>query len=72
MYIYMNHFAIHLKLAHCKPTMYLSFPGGSGSKESACNSGDPGSISRSGRSPAEGNGCCTPEINTLQINYTPI
>ena len=32
------------------------FPGGSDSKESACNSGDLGSIPGSGRSPEEGNG----------------
>ena len=32
------------------------FPGGSGGKESACNAGDVGSISGSGRSPGEGNG----------------
>ena len=32
------------------------FPGGSDSKESACNVGDPGSIPESGRSPGEGNG----------------
>ena len=32
------------------------FPGGSDSKEFACNAGDPGSIPRSGRSPGEGNG----------------
>ena len=31
------------------------FPGGSDSKESACNAGDPGSIPGSGRSPGEGN-----------------
>ena len=31
------------------------FPGGSDSKESACNAGDPGLIPRSGRSPGEGN-----------------
>ena len=31
------------------------FPGGSDSKASACNVGDLGSISGSGRSPAEGN-----------------
>ena len=39
--------------------MYLEsmgFPGGSNSKESACNAGDPGSIPGSGRSPEEGNG----------------
>ena len=35
---------------------HLGFPGGSDSKESACNAGDPGSISGSGRSPGEGNG----------------
>ena len=34
----------------------LGFPGGSNGKESSCNAGDPGSISRSGRSPGEGNG----------------
>ena len=32
------------------------FPGGSGSKESACNAGDLGSIPGLGRSPGEGNG----------------
>ena len=32
------------------------FPGGSDGKESACNSGDPGSIPGLGRSPGEGNG----------------
>ena len=32
------------------------FPGSSVSKESACNSGDLGSIPGSGRSPGEGNG----------------
>ena len=31
------------------------FPGGSDSKESACNAGDPGSIPKSRRSPGEGN-----------------
>ena len=31
-------------------------PGGSDSKESACNMGDLGSIPGSGRSPGEGNG----------------
>ena len=33
-----------------------SFPGSSGSKESACKAGDPGSISGLGRSPGEGIG----------------
>ena len=35
--------------------IYKSFPGGSDSKASACNVGDPGSIPGSGRSPGEGN-----------------
>ena len=34
----------------------LGSPGVSDIKESACNSGDPGSIPESGRSPGEGNG----------------
>ena len=34
----------------------LGFPSGSDSKESACNAGDPGSITESGRSLGEGNG----------------
>ena len=35
---------------------YLGFPGGSGSKESACNTEDLGWIPGSGRSPGEGTG----------------
>ena len=34
----------------------MGFPGGSNSKESACNAGDPSSIPGSGRSPGEGIG----------------
>ena len=34
----------------------LGFPGGSAGKESACNAGDPGLISRLGRSAGEGIG----------------
>ena len=34
----------------------MGFPGGSGSKESACSVGDQGSNSESGRSPGERNG----------------
>ena len=34
----------------------VGFPGGSDSKESACNAGDLGSVSGSGRSPGEGSG----------------
>ena len=36
--------------------MFIGFPGGSDSKESACNARDPGSIPGLGRSPGEGNG----------------
>ena len=36
------------------------FPGGSDSKESACNVGDPGSIHGLGRSPGEGKSNPTP------------
>jgi len=35
---------------------YITLPGGSDGKESACSLGDPGSIPGLGRSPAEGNG----------------
>ena len=35
--------------------MLKGFPGGSDSKESACNAGDLGSIPGLGRSPGEGN-----------------
>ena len=41
----------------------MSFPGGSDSKESACNAGDPGSIPGLGGSPGEGNG------NPLQYSF---
>ena len=34
----------------------VGFPGGSDSKESACNAGDPGSVLGSGRFPGEGHG----------------
>ena len=33
----------------------MGFPGGSDSKESACNAGDKGSVPGLGRSPEEGN-----------------
>ena len=36
--------------------MMMEFPGGSDSKESACNAGDVSSIPGLGRSPGEGNG----------------
>ena len=41
----------------------MGFPGGSEVKASACNAGDLGLISGSGRSPGEGNG------NTLQCSF---
>ena len=37
------------------PTNSYSLPGGSDGKESGCNAGDPGLITRSGRHPGEGN-----------------
>ena len=36
--------------------MSMGFPGGSDSKESACNAGDQGSVLGWGRSPGAGNG----------------
>ena len=39
----------------CKYSLSDVFPGGSDSKASACNAGDPGLIPGSGRSPGEGN-----------------
>ena len=36
-------------------TIYQGLPGGSDGKESACNTGDSGSVPGSGRSPGEGN-----------------
>ena len=38
-----------------QPNYCTAFPGGSDSKESACNAGDPGLIPGLGRSPGEGN-----------------
>ena len=40
---------------HSLVSLYI-FPGGSDCKESACNTGDPGSTPRSGKSPGGGNG----------------
>ena len=40
----------------------MDFPGGSDSKETACNAGDLGSIPGLGRSPGEGN------VNPLQYS----
>ena len=43
------------------PKRHTKKPGGSDSKESTCDAGDPGSIPGSGRSAGEGNG------NPLQL-----
>ena len=45
-----------LLFLHLYNGLYWTSPGGSDSKESACNAGDPSSIPGSGRSPGEGNG----------------
>ena len=45
-----------------KHIFQFSFPGGSDSKASAYNAGDPASIPGSGRSPGEGNGTPTPVL----------
>ena len=42
---------------------FTDFPGGSDSRASAYNAGDPGSVLGTGRSPGEGNG------NPLQYSY---
>ena len=46
---------LYMPLPLPKPSL-LGFPGGSGGKEPACDTGDPGSISGPGRSAVEGNG----------------
>ena len=48
--------ALRLKEEELSEMRLQGFPGGSDAKESDCNAGDPGSISGSGRSLAEGNG----------------
>ena len=48
----------------------LGFPGDSDSKESACNVGDSGLISGSGRSPGEGSGRSPGEGNGYAIQYS--
>ena len=49
-----NHLLTCSKICYID-SLYWDFPGGSGSKESACNTGNQGSIPESGRSPGEGN-----------------
>ena len=51
------HFQVIVYNCFSSPFMFFgAFPGGSDSKASACNAGDPGLIPGSGRSPGEGNG----------------
>ena len=45
-----------MSLLTSSPNFQIGFPGGSDSKVSACNAGDPSSILGLGRSPGEGNG----------------
>ena len=47
----------------------ISFPGGSEVKASAWNSGDPGLIPGSGRSPGEGNGATHSSTLTWRIPW---
>ena len=49
----------------------LCFPGGSDSKASACNAGDPGLIPGLGRSPGEGNGNPLQHRRRSLIGYSP-
>ena len=44
------------KQLELRATIHYDISGGSDGKESACSTGDPGSIPGSGRSPGEGNG----------------
>ena len=52
-----------MSLFFSKVMTFKDFPGGSDSKESACNAGDQGSIPGLGRSPGEGKG------NPLQYSH---
>ena len=46
------------------------FPGSSAGKESACNAGDPGSISSLGRSPGEGTGSSLQDSQASLVTQT--
>ena len=50
-------------IEECKHPFIMGFPGGSDGKESACNAGDPGSVTGLGRSSGERNG------NPLQYSW---
>ena len=47
---------VHVSFSATASSRYMGFPGSSGRKESACNSGDPGSIPELGSSLGERNG----------------
>ena len=54
---------LYVRIHLCQQLTVLGFSGGSDSKESACNAGDPGSVPGLGRLPGEGHG------NPLQYSY---
>ena len=56
MFLYMDAHNSSLLFFIAMKYSITGFPCGSASKESACNAGDLGSISESGRSPGEGKG----------------
>ena len=49
---------------------FLGSPGGSDSKESACNMGDLGSIPQWGRCPGEGNGAWWATVQGVAKSWT--
>ena len=57
-YIFFTGNCFMASLGDCfSPVHLLGFPGSSGGKESACNTGNPGLIPGLGGSPGEGTGC---------------
>ena len=50
------HIYLCVPMLDCETESEKGFPGGSASKESACNAGDLGSVTGLGRSPGEGKG----------------
>ena len=51
-----THMYIYIKYHTCVVVIYIWLPGGSDSKEFACNAGDPDSIPGLGKSPGKGKG----------------
>ena len=51
-----THTYIYIKYHTCVVVIYIWLPGGSDSKEFACNAGDPDSIPGLGKSPGKRNG----------------